>query len=98
MSAAKSGTTGALFHPTFRFAQCGLQLEPTLVTRQRQHATLADVARSLTAALDLANERAGEELVAEQLRPVATGLVKLTGRGGRGRILDAIFREFCVGK
>jgi tRNA U34 5-carboxymethylaminomethyl modifying GTPase MnmE/TrmE len=45
-----------------------------------EHATLADVARSLTAALDLANERAGEELVAQQLRRAATGLGELTGR------------------
>ena len=72
--------------------------EPALVTRQRQQATLADVASALAGALELANERAGEELVAEQLRRAATGLGKLTGRVDVEEILDVIFREFCVGK
>jgi tRNA modification GTPase len=47
--------------------------------------------------VELADESAGEELVAEQLRRAATGLGKLSDRVDVD-ILDVIFREFCVGK
>ena len=97
-----SATTGAgleqLVADLARHAEDVFTPEPALVTRQRQHATLADVASALAGALELANERAGEELVAEQLRRAATGLGRLTGRVDVEEILDVIFREFCVGK
>jgi len=40
----------------------------------------------------------GEELVAEELRTAAHSLGKLLGRVDVEDILDAIFREFCIGK
>jgi tRNA modification GTPase len=72
--------------------------EPALVTRQRQQTTLAGVVTALEAARSLAEQGAGEEIVAEQLRQAATGLGRLTGRVDVEDILDVIFREFCIGK
>jgi tRNA modification GTPase len=71
-----------------------------LVTRQRQHAILVEVAEALEGACGLAKNGAGtgDELVAEQLRRAATGLGRLTGRVDVEEILDVIFRDFCVGK
>jgi tRNA modification GTPase len=83
-----------------RFAADFFTSEPALVTRQRQHAILAEVADALEGACGLAKIGAGggDELVAEQLRRAATGLGRLTGRVDVEEILDVIFRDFCVGK
>jgi tRNA modification GTPase len=40
----------------------------------------------------------GEELAAEELRTAAHSLGRLLGRIDVEDILDAIFREFCIGK
>jgi tRNA modification GTPase len=81
-----------------RFAEGFFTSEPALVTRERQRAALAEVAQALADGSRLADEEAGEELVAEQLRRAATGLGRLTGRLDVEEILDVIFRDFCVGK
>jgi tRNA modification GTPase len=81
-----------------RFAKGFFTSEPALVTRERQRAALAEVVRALADSSRLADEEAGEELVAEQLRRAATGLGRLTGRVDVEEILDVIFRDFCVGK
>jgi tRNA modification GTPase len=39
-----------------------------------------------------------EELIAEELRRAATSLGRLTGRVDVEDVLDAIFRDFCIGK
>jgi tRNA modification GTPase len=81
-----------------RFAEGFFTSEPALVTRERQRAALAEVVQALADGSRLADEEAGEELVAEQLRRAATGLGRLTGRVDVEEILDVIFRDFCVGK
>ena len=43
-------------------------------------------------------DRAGEELVAEELALAALRLGRLLGRVDVEDILDVIFREFCIGK
>jgi tRNA modification GTPase len=40
----------------------------------------------------------GEELAAEDLRAAADSLGRLLGRVDVEDILDAVFREFCIGK
>jgi tRNA modification GTPase len=40
----------------------------------------------------------GEELAAEELRAAVNSLGRLLGRVDVEDVLDAIFREFCVGK
>jgi tRNA modification GTPase len=81
-----------------QFAQQVFTTEPALVTRQRQQVALLDVVDALGRAGTLAQQDAGEELVAEQLRQAATGLGRLTGRVDVEEILDVIFRDFCIGK
>src|SRR3954462_11811421 len=81
-----------------RFAERVFTTEPALVTRQRQQLALTDVVGALGRAATLAQQEAGEELVAEQLRQAATGLGRLTGRVDVEEILDIIFRDFCIGK
>jgi tRNA modification GTPase len=49
-------------------------------------------------AVTKAEQGAGEELVAEDLRHALMGLGRLTGRVDVEEVLDVIFREFCVGK
>jgi tRNA modification GTPase len=80
-----------------RFAAGFFTSEPALVTRQRQHRILLEVADALARAC-ASGEREGDELVAEHLRRAATGLGRLTGRVDVEEILDVIFRDFCVGK
>jgi tRNA modification GTPase len=72
--------------------------EPALVTRERQRSRLNEVLDALRDAVMKAEQGAGEELVAEDLRHALTGLGRLTGRVDVEEILDVIFREFCVGK
>jgi tRNA modification GTPase len=72
--------------------------EPGLVTRERQRTRLNEVLGALRDAVTKAEQGAGEELVAEDLRHALMGLGRLTGRVDVEEILDVIFREFCVGK
>ena len=82
-----------------RFAsECFRHSEPALVTRERQKTRLNEVLGALRDAVARAEQGAGEELVAEDLRHALTGLGRLTGRVDVEEILDVIFREFCVGK
>lgn len=70
-------------------------VEAGLVTRLRQRTLLEQA----VAALDRASGSVGgEELVAEELRIAATALGRLLGRVDVEDILDAIFRDFCIGK
>jgi len=97
-----SATTGAgldaLIDAIVEFAEQTFTLEPALVTRERQRNVLTEVAQSLVESLRLAEQGAGEELIAEQLRLAATGLGRLTGRVDVEDILEVIFRDFCIGK
>jgi tRNA modification GTPase len=68
--------------------------EGGLIIRARQRQLLQDAANSLQRSL----VGQGEELVAEELRAAASGLGRLLGRVDVEHILDAIFRQFCVGK
>jgi tRNA modification GTPase len=80
-----------------RFAEGVFSPEPALVTRERQRLHLQECVRELREALDAA--AAGrEEMIAEQLRLAARALGKLLGRVDVEDILDAIFRDFCIGK
>jgi tRNA modification GTPase len=74
------------------------QTEPALVTRERQRTRLREVVAALREAIVRAEQGAGEELVAEDLRHALVSLGRLTGRVDVEEVLDVIFREFCVGK
>ena len=97
-----SATTGrgfeALMDGIVAFAERYFTLEPALVTRERQRKVLAGVVQSMVESAKLAEQGAGEELIAEQLRLAASGLGRLTGRVDVEDVLEVIFRDFCIGK
>jgi tRNA modification GTPase len=71
--------------------------EAAFVTRARHRRALEETVAALDRAL--AQGSGGrEELIAEELRSAATTLGRLTGRVDVEDILDAIFRDFCIGK
>ncbi|MEA2962330.1 MAG: tRNA modification GTPase [Alphaproteobacteria bacterium] len=70
--------------------------EGGLISRERQRALLRETAASLRRSIDAGG--VGEELVAEELRAAAHSLGRLLGRVDVNDILDAIFRDFCIGK
>jgi len=71
--------------------------ESVLITRQRHRTALGDTVAALDRAL--AEGKGGrEEILAEELRLAARSLGRLTGRVDVEDVLDAIFRDFCIGK
>jgi tRNA modification GTPase len=68
--------------------------ENPLLTRERHRRGLEECHDSLARAL-----RAGSvELLAEDLRLAVRAIGRITGRVDVEDLLDAIFREFCIGK
>jgi tRNA modification GTPase len=71
--------------------------ESAVVTRARHRRALEHTVAALNRALEMG--RSGrEEIIAEELRAAATMLGRLTGKIDVEDVLDAIFREFCIGK
>jgi tRNA modification GTPase len=70
--------------------------EDALIARERHRKLLKATADALRRCLAVA--RRGDELAAEELRVAAQSLGRLLGRVDVEDILDAIFREFCIGK
>jgi tRNA modification GTPase len=71
--------------------------EPAVVSRERHRRSLIDTQAALDRAL--AEGPAGrEDIIAEELRLAARSLGRLTGRVDVEDVLDAIFRDFCIGK
>jgi tRNA modification GTPase len=70
--------------------------ESALVTRERHRHALEDVVAALRRALRGDPDR--EDLLAEELRIAAQSLGRLTGRVDVEDVLEAIFRDFCIGK
>jgi tRNA modification GTPase len=70
--------------------------EDGLISRARQRKLLQETADSLRGSIDVIGN--GEELAAEELRAAAYSLGRLLGRVDVEDILDAIFRDFCIGK
>jgi tRNA modification GTPase len=71
--------------------------EPALVTRERQRQMLEDAQAALRRAVGEGAE-GREEVIAEELRAASHALGKLVGRVDVEDVLDAIFRDFCIGK
>jgi tRNA modification GTPase len=73
--------------------------EASVVTRARHRRTLEETVAAIGYALaEAAAKDPREELIAEELRRAATSLGRLTGRVDVEDVLDAIFRDFCIGK
>jgi tRNA modification GTPase len=72
--------------------------EDGLIGRERQRRLLRETADGLRRCLAVAEQGQGDELAAEELRVASQSLGRLLGRIDVEDILDAIFREFCIGK
>ena len=73
--------------------------DASLITRARHRHALEETVGAIEAALaEAAAKDPREELIAEELRRAATSLGRLTGRVDVEDVLDAIFRDFCIGK
>ena len=70
--------------------------ESALIGRARHRTLLRETSDALGRAERLAGQ--GDELVAEELRIAIHSLGRLTGRVDVEDVLDAIFRDFCIGK
>ena len=70
---------------------------PAAITRERHRADLGACREALGWALEH-GARLEEDIVAEGLRLSARALGRLVGRVDVEDVLDAIFRDFCVGK
>ncbi len=68
--------------------------EAAPLTRARHRRALEDCAAALARAADVARP----ELIAEDLRLALRALGRIAGRVDVEDVLDAIFREFCIGK
>jgi tRNA modification GTPase len=79
------------------FARDYFAVEPALVTRERHRRVLQETLAALEAAAAEGSE-GREDIIAEELRLAARTLGRLTGRVDVEDILDAIFRDFCIGK
>jgi tRNA modification GTPase len=97
LSAATGAGVETLLQALSGFAEKFFTAEPALVTRERHRAALREAGEALAVALQL-RPSGHEELVAEQVRLATRALEGLTGRIGVEDVLDAIFREFCIGK
>jgi tRNA modification GTPase len=71
--------------------------EPALVTRERQRQMLQGAEEALRRAV-AEGAQGREEVVAEELRAASHALGRLVGRVDVEDVLDAIFRDFCIGK
>lgn len=71
--------------------------EPAVVTRERQRQMLEHAQAALRRAVCEGTE-GREEVVAEELRVASHALGRLVGRVDVEDVLDAIFRDFCIGK
>lgn len=72
------------------------QSETPPLTRARYRETLAEASDALARALVAPDDR--PELIAEDVRLAMRALGRITGRVDVEDVLDAIFREFCIGK
>lgn len=97
ISASRGDGIQQLISALVGFAQNYFGLgEGGLISRERQRKLLQQTASLLQRSMGVAAK--GDELVAEDLRAAAHTLGRLLGRVDIEDVLDAIFRDFCIGK
>ena len=74
------------------------ELAATLLIGERQRNHLRNAKLALARAAELHADKAGGEVVAEELRGALAQLGELLGREVGPRVLDEVFSKFCVGK
>ena len=97
ISASRGDGVQELIRALVAFAQDYFGLEEGgLIGRERQRKLLRETADLLQRSMRGAER--GEEFLAEDLRAAGQTLGRLLGRVDVEHILDAIFRDFCIGK
>jgi tRNA modification GTPase len=97
ISASRGDGIGELMTRLIAFAENYFGADDSgLIGRERQRTLLQQTAASLQRSIAAVGQ--GEELVAEELRIAAYALGRLLGRVDVEDLLDAIFRDFCIGK
>jgi tRNA modification GTPase len=93
---AKTGLgLAVLVEAVSQFAAGALGGESALLTRERHRNLLRGTLEALNRSLE---HDLPDDLVAEELRSAAWSLGRLLGRVDVEDLLDAIFRDFCIGK
>lgn len=69
-----------------------------VISRERHHAAIARALKALYAARKSALSSMPPEIVAVDVALAAEALGEITGEVGTEDILDAVFKEFCIGK
>lgn len=69
-----------------------------LVSRERHRQALQETAEAVDRALEASSRRRPAELVAQDLREACEALGLITGATYTDDLLDAVFRDFCLGK
>ncbi|KAI0244350.1 tRNA modification GTPase gtpbp3, mitochondrial, partial [Massospora cicadina] len=74
--------------------------EPAAITQARHRQELQETIQHLSFFSEIMSSEQCTDLVlaAEHLRIAATALGRITGHVDVEEILDALFREFCIGK
>jgi tRNA modification GTPase len=100
VSAERGEGLDALFGALAEFARGSFAAgEAAIVTRARHRHALEETVAALDRAVaESAAQSPREELIAEELRHATWALGRLTGRVDVEDVLDAIFRQFCIGK
>jgi tRNA modification GTPase len=97
ISASRGDGIQELMAALVAFAQDFFGLsEAGLIGRERQRKRLQETADALRRSLAVGSE--GDELAAEELRTAAHSLGRLLGRVDIEDILNAVFKDFCIGK
>jgi tRNA modification GTPase len=95
-SLSGEGITALLGEIVERLRQRASLAESAVVVRQRHREALDSMVRHLRSALN--KPAPAFEIVTEELRLAAIDIGRLTGHIDVENLLDAIFRDFCIGK
>jgi tRNA modification GTPase len=76
----------------------GNSVDEVVISRERHRAALSGALESLNAAREAMLRRMPAEIVAIEVTAATEALASITGEVSNEDILDAVFREFCIGK
>ncbi len=70
---------------------------PFLLTN-RQHALLSEVEKKIALIVQMNKDHIEYELIAHHLKEALSRLAEITGKEVHEKMLDTVFRDFCIGK
>jgi tRNA modification GTPase len=88
----------ALCRALEHMAEAAPESEPVAISRVRHRTALENARVAVAAAAELSRSAGAPELVSIELRTALGELASITDPVDNDDVLDAIFREFCIGK